>query len=365
MIAIVDDDVWFAEELQDLLILQGCGSVVVVSQPEGSSLTLLSAAQVLIIDVVLGATTAVAVLEHVRKAGGMPKVIFMSGGGAKVIDGAVQEASSRGFLVVSGMEKSVVADELSDLIGKVYVPTTFRRLPQRAPETSAPAATEMTSVVSGLSLQYVGARVQRELVLTGSVNEAAVLAGTTQYEARKPEQFVEASLTLQRTLELNGHSGLLFTPVPGDVVRDTEYRRALCSSYRPGSAALSRIVLELDMSGCVDFPRLCASISELRFAGFGVLLRCSLDELPPIAALAMIPITVLEISEPGRRDKRALSETMRMLRRQAIGSICKVGRSFADLDQLRGLGFSLIDTGIELTLLQGDQRGGAPSLAWH
>lgn len=363
MIAIVDDDVWFAEELQDFLILQGYGSVVVVPQPVGSSLTLLRAAQVLIIDVILGATTAVAVLEHLRENGGDPKVIIISGGGSEVVEGAVREASSRGFLVVGGMEKSVLATRLCHFVSQIYTPaTTVRPTHRKLQEASAATGSVvLTSVVASSSLQHVGTRVRRGRMATTSATELTEFSGTSYTEAHSPETFVESSLLLQHKLELSGQAGLLFTPVPEDVVQDASYCRTISSCHGRKPASMSRIVLELDLSSGVDYRRLFGCVSELRLAGFGVLLRCSADELPPTAALAMIPMTALEILEPGKRDRRALSETMRMLRKQAIGSMCKVGRSLADLDQLRGLGFSLLDTGVEIHLLQGDQRRLAPS----
>ncbi len=116
MIAVVDDDVWFAEEIQDLLMLHGHGLVVVVSHPHASSLALLDQARLLILDLRLATTTALHVLEELRARGNNPAVVIVSGSGRDALELARSVAVDRGFSVLGALPKPVVPTDLLGLL---------------------------------------------------------------------------------------------------------------------------------------------------------------------------------------------------------------------------------------------------------
>ena len=355
MIVVVDDDVWFAEEIQDLLLLNGHQLVVVVTHPHESSLNLLDQASLLILDLSLAATTALHVLEEVRQRGNCPPVVMVSGGGEDMLEAAREIAVARGFPVLGALPKVAVATELLKLLtGRA--PATAREtaaLRDVAGTRAAPEVVGFSRIFASGSLDYVGARMvpalQLEMAPALPPHPLRLLA---DHSLSDPERIIGGALVAQRLLALGGHSGFLIVQLPAAAFLDPETRLRICAGYGYSQAALSHIVFDLGPDVCDNPIRHARAMTDLRLAGYGVLLRSSDDALPPVEALVELPITILAINEPFSREGDELRDVMQTLRSRTIGSLCTDLQPTDDLERIRDLGFSLVGVAAEPAFTQ-------------
>ena len=355
MIVVVDDDVWFAEEIQDLLILHGHEFVVVVTHPHESSLTLLDQASLLILDLSLAATTALHVLEEVRQRGNNPPVVMVSGGGEDMLEAARETALARGFTVLGALSKVVAATELLKLLtaGVPKAASAVARRQVSAGRTSLDAV-GFSRIFAAASLNYVGARI----LPTMQFNVAPALPPhplrmLADHSLHDPERIIGGALVAQRLLALGGDSGFLVVRLPDAAFLDPETRLRICAGYGYSPAALSHIVFDLGPDVCGDPTRHVRAMTDLRLAGYGVLLRCCGEALPPPEDLAQLPITILAVDQPLAREPAELRNVMQTLRSRTIGSLCADLQPSDDLEPIRGLGFSLVGIASEPSLAQG------------
>jgi CheY-like chemotaxis protein len=355
MIVVVDDDVWFAEEIQDLLHLNGHQLVVVVTHPHDSSLHLLDHASLLILDLSLAATTALHVLEEVRQRGNSPPVVMVSGGGDDMLEAARAIAVARGFPVLGALPKVAVATELLKLLS-AQTPAAARmsaaiRLPPR--QSAVPDEVGFSRIFASGSLEYVGARMQPGLQRDAAPDlPPHPLRLLADHDLQDPERIIGSALVAQRLLALNGHSGLLVVQLPEAAFLDPETRLRICAGYGYSQAALSHIVFDLgpDVSG--QALRHVRAMTDLRLAGYGLLLRCSDDALPPVEELTELPITIFAVDAPLARVGADLRDIMQTLRTRMIGSLCSCLHSNDDLERIRNLGFTLVGVATEPPFIQ-------------
>lgn len=349
MIVVVDDDVWFAEEIQELLLLNGHQLVVVVTHPHESSLTLLDQASLLILDLSLAATTALHVLEEVRQRGNCPPVVMVSGGGEDMLEAARETAVARGFSVLGALPKVAVSTELIKLLTVGLPAAAGVGSPSKMPaKAGAPDLGGFSRIFSATSLDYVGARilpaVQLEVASALPPHPLQILADHSLHD---PERIIGAALVAQRLLALGGHSGLLVVRLPDAAFLDPETRLRICTGYGYSQAALSHIVFDLGPDVCANPARHARAMTDLRLAGYSVLLRCCDDVLPTVAGLLELPITIFAIDQPLLREPGELRDIMQMLRSRTIGSLCSDLRPTDDLERIRDLGFSLVSIAAE------------------
>lgn len=325
MIAVVDDDVSFAEEIQELLATSGHRSVVVVTHPQSSSLSLLRDAQLLILDLTLATTNALDVLEELRSRGSNPPVVMVSGSGVESLEAARSHAVDRGFSIVGALSKPVAAAELLGLL-------SGKTRPQSPPEVrpgGAPVPPCGHILVSS-SLDYAGSHLgQCSLPDPGTDAERWLgrLAGT------------------QRALAERGHEGFVIAPLPTEALADQDTLVSLGRSL--AQAARSRIVFELGSAACVDPWAHADTLAALRIAGYGILLR--FGDVDPPAALASLPVTMAAVDAGVPRDAlgmprlaEPLRRTIDYLRGRSIASLCIGIRTPTDLRHARAFGFNLV-----------------------
>ena len=344
MIVVVDDDVWFAEEIQDLLVLNGHQLVVVVTHPHESSLTLLDQASLLILDLSLAATTALHVLEEVRQRGHNPPVVMVSGGGEDMLEAARATALARGFTVLGALPKVVAATELLKLLRPGVPPAATAIAPDPVPaKKPAPDAVGFSRILAATSLDYVGARVMPTMQLdVAPALPPHPLQVLADHSLHDPERIIGSALVAQRLLALSGSSGFLVVRLPDAAFLDPETRLRICAGYGYSPAALSHIVFDLGPDVCDNPLRHAHAMTDLRLAGYGVLLRCADDALPPPEDLIELPITILAVDQPFLREADELRDVMQTLRSRMIGSLCTDLQPTDDLEPIRDLGFSLV-----------------------
>jgi CheY-like chemotaxis protein len=328
--------------------------VVVVTHPHESSLTLLDQATLLILDLSLAATTALHVLEELRQRGNSPPVVMVSGGGEDMLEAARETALARGFTVLGALSKVAVATELLKLL-TTSAPVTAK--PSAICE--APAATSTRDVVgfsrifATASLDYVGARllptVQLEVAPPLPPHPLRMLADHSLHD---PERIIGGALVAQRLLALGGQSGFLVVRLPDAAFLDPETRLRICDGYGYSPAALSHIVFDLGPEIGGNAVHHSRAMTDLRLAGYGVLLRCFDDALPPLDALVELPITILAINEPLSREEGKLRDVVQTLRSRTIGSLCTDLHPTDDLEKIRDLGFSLVGIATEPSFAQ-------------
>ncbi len=348
MIVVVDDDVWFAEEIQDLLVLHGHQLVVVVTHPHDSSLTLLDQASLLILDLSLAATTALHVLEEVRRRGHNPPVVMVSGGGEDMLEAARATALARGFTVLGALPKVVAATELLKLL-TAGVPPAAAIAPNLPPASqTSPDGLGFSRILAAASLDYVGARVlptvQYDVASALPPHPLQMLADHSLHD---PERIVGSALLAQRLLALGGSPGFLVVRLPDAAFLDPETRLRICAGYGYSQAALSHIVFDLGPNVCANPQRHAHAMTDLRLAGYGVLLRYGDDELLPPDLLADLPITILAVDHPFAREQAELRGVMQALRSRMIGSLCSDLQPSDDLKPILDLGFSLVGVASE------------------
>lgn len=344
MIVVVDDDVWFAEEIQDLLLLNGYQLVVVVTHPHESSLALLDQASLLILDLSLAATTALHVLEEVRQRGNNPPVVMVSGGGEDMLEAARRTALARGFTVLGAVPKVVAATELIKLLTAGVPPAAATITPSPAPAARpSPDVVGFSRIFAAASLEYVGARILPTMQLdVAPALPPHPLGMLADHSLHDPERIIGGALVAQRLLALGGSSGFLVVRLPDAAFLDPETRLRICAGYGYSPAALSHIVFDLGPDVCGNPGRHARAMNDLRLAGYGVLLRCCDDVLPRPEALVELPITILAVDQPLAREAGELRNVMQLLRSRTIGSLCPDLQPSDDLEPIRDLGFSLV-----------------------
>jgi CheY-like chemotaxis protein len=344
VIVVVDDDVWFAEEIQELLILNGHQLVVVVTHPHESSLTLLDQASLLILDLSLAATTALNVLEEVRQRGYSPPVIIVSGGGEDMLEAARETALARGFPVLGALSKVTVTTELPQLLTVFASVPAVVAAPIPAPiSRPAPDVVGFSRIFAATSLAYVGARlVPAVQPAPASALPPHPLRMLADHSLHDPERIVGGALVAQRLLALSGDSGFLVVRLPDEAFLDPETRLRICAGYGYSPAALSHIVFDLGPTVCDDPARHMRAMTDLRLAGYGLLLRWGSEGLLPTNALEQLPITICAINDPLQRAERDVRDLVQTLRGRTIGSLCTNLQPTDDLERIRELGFSLV-----------------------
>lgn len=123
MIAIVDDDVCFAEETQELLYSVGFQAVVVITHPHDSSMALLEHARLLVLDLDLNGTSGVSILQSPQCTASRPCILLVSGSGRADLDHASEIASRDGYRVLGALEKPVPTDEFIELVRLFKLPS--------------------------------------------------------------------------------------------------------------------------------------------------------------------------------------------------------------------------------------------------
>ncbi|MDR3471688.1 MAG: hypothetical protein P4M09_08375 [Devosia sp.] len=363
MIAVVDDDVSFAEEIQDLLTMHGHRLVVVITHPHASSLDLLDEATLIILDLSLTHTTALNVLEEVRRRGNNPAVVMVSGSGTEALEVARAVAVNRGFPVLGALPKPVVATDLLGLLTPPGLPSGSGR--SRHPETgtamSAAAAPGCSPIFDARTLDYAGSHVRAN---GASLQPAPQLPPNPlsfliDGYLDDPHRLVQTAVTAQRLLSLSGRHGLLVVQLPDAALLDPGIRADICSGAGYPPLARQRIVFELGSeASTVPLPHSAAMV-ELRLAGYGLLLRAVGNELPSPAALIELPITLFAIDAGALWPPRnfagasdALRPTVELLRRRSVNSLCTDLRSASDLLRVRDLGIGLVSMSSEISIEQ-------------
>lgn len=329
MIAVIDDDASFAEEIQDLLATYGHRSVVVVTHPQSSSLALLRDAQLLILDLALAATNALDVLEELRRRGSNPPVVMVSGSGVEALEAARSRALDRGFSVVGALSKPVAAAELLGLLSGEWQ----SRHILRAPREPRPAGTPMPAdhILVGSSLDYAGSYL-------GSFPSTGLVAD--------PEHWLGTVAATQRALAERGHEGFVIAPLPGDALLDRDILASLCLGQM--RAARSRVVLAVGTGACTDPGAHADALADLRLAGYGILMRFG-DADRQAVQPADLPVTIaaIDVGAPRRalgmpRLADTLRRTIDYLRARSIASLCTGVGTPADLRHARAFGFNLV-----------------------
>lgn len=140
MIAVVDDDVCFAEETQELLCESGFQSVVVVTHPHESSLALLEQVQLLVLDLDIGGTSGLSVLQTLARRGHHPAVLMVSGSGRAALDSARTAACNGGFHVLGALQKPVSPTEFVEAVRLIEPRETIYSAPEAGIQAHGPEA---------------------------------------------------------------------------------------------------------------------------------------------------------------------------------------------------------------------------------
>jgi hypothetical protein len=217
----------------------------------------------------------------------------------------------------------------------------------------SPDVVGFSRILSAASLDYVGARIlptiQREVSLALPPHPLQMLADHSLHD---PERIIGSALLAQRLLALGGSSGFLVVRLPDAAFLDPETRLRICAGYGYSPAALSHVVFDLGPDVC-EYPlRHAHAMTDLRLAGYGVLVRSSEDALPPLKELVELPITILAVDHPLSREEAELRGVLQTLRSRAIGSLCTDLQPSDDLAPILDLGFSLVGVASEPRLTQ-------------
>lgn len=116
MIAVVDDDVCFAEETQELLYASGFQAVIVITHPHESSMALLEHMRLLVLDLDLNGTSGLSILQTLEHRGCRPAVLMVSGSGRIALDRAQEAAANSGFRVLGALQKPVSPTEFIEVV---------------------------------------------------------------------------------------------------------------------------------------------------------------------------------------------------------------------------------------------------------
>lgn len=324
MIVVVDDDVGFAEELQDLLMLHGHRAVVVVTHPQASSLILLSSARLLILDLSLDGTTALGVLEDLHARGGSPAVVIVSGSGAETLERARLTAIERGFHILGALPKPVAPEMLLRLIALYDSSLPLKRDLEGLEPQTEPRAVSHLQIVRAGSLEHRG------LFLT--------LGNDTD-----PDGIVPRAMGMQRSLGIHGREGFVVVCLLEQVLANPAAIKSICASAEHTHHLRDKIVFDLGLRGA-DYHD---SASQLRAAGFGQMVE--VDDAGGLEKAAHgLPVTMVAIAADrvaaAQQDgmEEALQQALLVLRSRSILTLCTEVRSLSDLGLARAFGFDLV-----------------------
>lgn len=330
MIAVVDDDVCFAEELQDLLFSHGHRSVV-VTHPHESSLALLDEASLLILDLALAATTALNVLEELRGRGRIPPVVMVSGSGEDVLETARARAVGRGFPVLAALPKPLSLPALLGLLAIGPAAGGSAIMP-RVSGQGAP-------VLAIRSLEYAG-------TYAGPWAELAHGAGAGPWALRHA---IAVARQMREVLAARGQRGFVMISIPDRVLDDPDQWIELCRDPVGTAADTAQVVLEFGPGARLDLSSHRDALLALRLAGFGLLAHADSDNGMESAALEVLPVTMLaldvgqmRLAPQSPRASEGLRRGLERLRRHGVAFLCTGLQSAGDLRRARDFGLDLV-----------------------
>jgi CheY-like chemotaxis protein len=355
MIVIVDDDVNFAEEIQDVLTLHGHSMVAVVTHPHASSLDLLERATLLILDLSFAATTALAVLDEVRGRGGNPPVVMVSGSGADVLEIARTVAVNRGFSILGALTKPFGADELLDLLARAGIACLNPTRPQPNADNGPPllrAAGHSSIFSCAAPLDYAGARIRSSASPAPSALPLDPLSFLSCTPSPDAIITLRAAASTLHLLDLDGRDGFVVAQLPDAALLDASLRSELCLGSGYAATLRSRIVFELGPEITASPLPHTAAMVDLRLAGYGLLLPASYGAIPPAATIVELPITIFAVDGVMPRTSQGTSfiaesnlhAAIDLLRRRAVASLCADLSSLDEFALAYDLGFNLAAT---------------------
>lgn len=270
-----------------------------------------------------------------------------------MLEAARETALARGFPVLGALSKVTLSTELLQLLTLHTVPAKVVSPVVEHARQAAPDVVGFSRIFAASSLDYVGARlvpaVQPEPANALPPHPLRMLADHSLHD---PERIVGGALVAQRLLALSGDSGFLVVRLPDAAFLDPETRLRLCAGYGYSQSALSHIVFDLGPTVCDNPARHARAMTDLRLAGYGLLLRCGGSELPLVDDLEDLPITICAISDPLQRGEREMRDLVQTLRSRTIGSLCTDLQPTDDLERIRDLGFSLVGIATEPSFVQ-------------
>jgi CheY-like chemotaxis protein len=355
MIVIVDDDVNFAEEIQDILTMHGHSMVVVVTHPHASSLDLLEQATLLILDLSFAATTALAVLDEVRGRGSNPQVVMVSGSGADVLEIARTVAIDRGFSILGALTKPFAADELLHLLARTGIAclTPAHSKPDAETAPPLPIPTSHSYIFSCTSqFGYAGSHVRSSAASAPSALPPDPLSFLSRTPSPDAIATLRAAASARYLLALDGRDGFVVAQLPDAALLDAGLRSELCFGSGYSAPLRSRIVFELGPEISASPLAHTAAMVDLRLAGYGLLLQASYGAIPPAATIVELPITILAVDGIMPRTAQrtssiaesTLHDAIDLLRCRAVASLCLDLSSFDEFTLARDLGFNLAGT---------------------
>jgi len=327
MIVVVDDDIGFAEELQDLLMLHGFLAVVVVTHPHASSLLLLGSAQLLILDLSLALTTALGVLKELGTRGKSPDVVLVSGSGAEELEQARRLAVERGFNILGALPKPVVPDQLLQLIA-THRPSSPRSLTggEAMRWEGEAEAIRPLQIVGANSLEHKGMFLSLDMPID-------------------PGTIVPQAVGAQRSLSMHGLEGFVVVTRLDELALGPNGLAAICSSAEYVRQLHSKIVFDLGAFNAVPLHW----AEDLGAAGFGVLVRVDTtgqfveaSESPAISTIAVPADHLGSLGETGAG--LAASKAARSAGLRPITTLCTDIRTLLDLRMARSFGFDMVTT---------------------
>ncbi len=325
MIAVVDDDVCFAEELQDLLDSHGHRSVV-VTHPHESSLALLDEASLLILDLALAATTALEVLEELHGRGRIPPVVMVSGSGTDRLEAARVLAVQRGFPVLAALPKPL---PLPELLGLLAVGPS-----QEHTAVMPRVAGQGTPVVALSSLEYAGTYTGDWTRLVGSGIASA-----------NNRQAIAVACQMREVLAARGQRGFVAASLPNLVLEESRNWVQLC---RDSAGMAAELVLEIGPCTPLEEMLHRDALHSLRLAGFGLLAHADADwtaaSVPDELPLTMVAVDALRLrpSAQSPRPLEILHRDLERLRRRGVTLLGTGVQSAADLRRARDFGLDLV-----------------------
>jgi ActR/RegA family two-component response regulator len=327
MIIVVDDDVGFAEELQDLLFLHGFLAVVVVTHPHASNLVLLRSARLLILDLSLALTTALGVLNDLGEPGKAPAVVLVSGSGAEALEKTRLAAIARGFRVLGALPKPVAPEVLLGLIA------TFKH-------PLAPGTEEATSAWNDSEPVVIH---PMQVVATGSLTYQGKFLRLDNSLA--PGTIAPQAVAAQRSLSLRGLDGFVVVTPLHYSMRSPEALERICASADHIRQMSGKIVFDLGPSA--DERKWWAE--ALNTAGFGVMVRIStVREMEEVGT--QLPVKIIAVRADLAEqmiqsdDSSAAIEMIARLAARSIRSLTTDVRSMSDLRVAVSLGIGMLTT---------------------
>ena len=325
MIAVVDDDVCFAEELQDLLGSHGHRSVV-VTHPHESSLALLDEASLLILDLALAATSALEVLEELNCRGRIPPVVMVSGSGEETLEAARVRAVQRGFPVLAALPKPLSLPALLGLLA------TGPR--EENPAVMPRVVGQGTPVVALRSLEYAGTYTGHWMRMAGP----GAGSGTSR-------QAIAVARQMREVLASRGQRGFVAVSLPDVVLAEPRQWVQLCDETTGTTADL---VLEIGPDTRLTAAPRHDALPALRLAGFGLLAHA--DDYRTVASVPhALPVTMLAIDalrlRPSARSPwlpDTLHRDLERLRRRGVTLLGTGVQSAGDLRRARDFGLDLV-----------------------